>query len=60
MQTKAQPAQVTDVVKHQNFDEDTFENDVALLRLNRHLTLDIDVNTICLPTTAQDLIPGAS
>jgi len=51
MPTRAQVAQVTDLVAHENYDEDSYENDIVLLRLNKHLNLNRDVRTICLPSS---------
>jgi len=60
MLTQAQAADVRHIITHERFNEDTYDNDIALLRLNRHLILGENVNTVCLPTSPQELIPGAT
>ena len=49
MPVSAQVAQVTDVMTHEFYDEDSYENDIALMRLKSHLRLNAKVQTICLP-----------
>lgn len=39
----------THVITHPDFDQITYDNDVALMRLDDHVVLDDVVSTICLP-----------
>ncbi|XP_076809917.1 serine protease 30-like [Clavelina lepadiformis] len=58
MMTKAQKAFVTDVISHWSFNLDTYDSDIALLRLDRHFTLNKDVKTICLPSDRRHVENG--
>ena len=55
MPSRAQIAQVTDLVQHEGYDEDSYENDITLLRLNKHLNMNNAVQTICVPPSNHQL-----
>lgn len=40
---------VTAVIKHKNFDPDTYNNDIALLRLRKPIVFSKIIKPICLP-----------
>ncbi|XP_054708950.1 uncharacterized protein LOC129218655 [Uloborus diversus] len=48
-----QTIQVLSTFVHHNFKSHNFDNDIALLRLQKPLDLDADVCVICLPTSGQ-------
>ena len=59
MRDSAQYAQVTKIIVHYLFDQDTFDHDIALLKLDRDLRFDINVNSICLPESSQHLVTNS-
>lgn len=44
------------VVIHSRYDDSTFNNDIALLRLDREVSLDSRLRPVCLPTLGTLLI----
>ncbi|XP_021330146.2 granzyme-like protein 1 [Danio rerio] len=46
---------VTSYVQHPNFDSNTFENDIMLLKLNKKVTLSNNVGLISLPKYGEDV-----
>jgi len=53
---------VVGIYRHPKYDDDTKQNDIALLKLEKPLTLDPDthINAICLPETDHSALPGTS
>lgn len=41
------------VRKHEHFDSDTFNNDIAILELDEPVLFDSMVRTVCVPTTGE-------
>ena len=60
MSTEAQSSTVTNVITHEAFDDDTYENDIALLRLNRQVAYDPETQPICLPPADYQLKANAT
>lgn len=40
---------VSKILVHENYDEDTTENDITLIKLTAPVTLNDHVNVVCLP-----------
>lgn len=49
---------VTDVVSHPEFDRTTYDNDVALMRMEYHLTMNDHICPICLPDSEEVITAG--
>ena len=58
MPVNGQASFVTDVIMHESYDEDTYENDIAMMRLKSPLKMNDKVKTICLPTADHALEPN--
>lgn len=54
----SQKMEPSDFVIHPGFSTETFENDIALIRMTEHLTMGKMVSPICLPTSDDEVVPG--
>jgi hypothetical protein len=48
------------VIKHENFDSVTYNNDIAILKLLKSVTLNRAVQVACLPTQQSNTYPSTS
>ncbi|XP_064425414.1 suppressor of tumorigenicity 14 protein-like [Latimeria chalumnae] len=47
------------IITHEGYDEDSYDNDIALLQLERPLTFTNFIQPICLPATSHDFAVGS-
>lgn len=45
---------VSAIIKHRNFDSNTYNHDIALLRLRKPVTYDKNIKPVCLPADDYD------
>ncbi|XP_077971550.1 trypsin-1-like isoform X2 [Styela clava] len=61
MEAEANLTQVvalSDVVSHPEFDPTTYDNDVALMRMEHHLIMNDHISPICLPNADEETVAG--
>jgi len=52
---------VTKVIPHRRYSDETLKNDVALLKLQKSITPSAEVNVVCLPESRKDqILPGTN
>nr|XP_031545617.1 transmembrane protease serine 11D isoform X1 [Vicugna pacos] len=51
---------VRTILTHNNYEPDTHENDIALVQLDREVTFDKNIHTVCLPVANQNIPPGST
>lgn len=54
----SQEMEPSDLVIHPSYSTETFENDIALIRLMDHLTMGRMVSPVCLPTSDDEVVAG--
>lgn len=53
-----QKIQVQKIIKHENYNPNNFQNDIALLKLTESAKIDKGVGRVCLPDANLSLVPG--
>ena len=48
--------EVSEIIKHENFKQSTYENDIAILKTTERVDYNEYIRPICLPDPSQDLI----
>ena len=51
---------VTNILIHDNYKPETHENDIALVQLDREVTFNRYIHTVCLPEANQAISPGST
>lgn len=58
-QTSAEPTEtvtkIAHIIKHPHFSNETFDNDIALVKLVQHITFTDYIAPICLPSAAEEV-----
>lgn len=45
---------VSAIIRHRNFDSNTYNHDIALLKLRKPVTFSKTINPVCLPSSGTD------
>ena len=58
MKPYGQQSSASDLIIHKEFKTETYNKDIALLRLTKPLVFGSSVRPVCMPTSTEDLSPG--